>query len=166
MARIKHYDNSTNSWTYADTAGSSAEFVSYDKERVYSDGTVGKALQDGSVPEVTSADNGKALVVEDGEWAVDIISGLPDPAGLEDGTIIAIEDEEWVTSNLLNNLYSLLSSILPLEYNTSTNYKSGDVCMHNNAMYQCTAATTGTWNSAYWTQIRINNTATLHYEEV
>lgn len=407
MARIKYYDPATNSWKPADFATSEAEFVAYDKEKVYSDGTVGKALQDGSVPEVTDEDNEKALVVKDGEWTVDNISGLPDASEAENGTALVVVDGEWTkqegygyklsdtiewdgnkegkisvydqestgyfvkvsdrvfsknelmgntvvihssestSTNIINeisilgekavkffsniscvagtyniygydatfpedgtyfymfgtgyyttklsidktvtinnhlsgipiiidfdviydydedtyqvsgslspeefmrlyeseeifigrmkfngevlygnyagfeyapvtfiftdenkkyyiseyegsNLWGLetkriitipeyndyehtsvllndgaelmwndsiesLFNILPPNYHTGTNYKPGDICMHNNYMYQCTAATTGTWNPAYWTQTYINNTATLHYEEV
>jgi len=55
--------------------------------------------------------------------------------------------------DLFKNLISeddLGNVILPV-YDTTISYAVGDYCIHDKKLYQCTTATTGTWNSNDWT---------------
>ena len=77
-----------------------------------------------------------------------------------------VKDSLDAQSSQIVDLQTLLTAVLPAEYNTSATYAVGAVCMHNGLMYQATQATSGTWNSSHWTQVRINNVAVLGYTEV
>ena len=45
MARIKYYDSTSSEWKYGDSVGSSAQYVIYDPDGSYSNGTVEKELK-------------------------------------------------------------------------------------------------------------------------
>lgn len=84
------------------------------------------------------------------------------PSLKADGTI----EDSGVAKADVANTTNVVNSITPQEYSTSTSYAVGTLCMHNGYMYQCNTATSGTWNPAYWTQVRIGNMAALSYTVV
>lgn len=40
-------------------------------------------------------------------------------------------------------------------YSTSTSYSVGDMVIHNHQIYECTTATSGTWDDSDWTLVPI-----------
>ena len=42
-------------------------------------------------------------------------------------------------------------------YNTAVSYVIGDLVMHEDRLYECTGATTGTWDSTKWTATTVDN---------
>lgn len=60
--------------------------------------------------------------------------------------------------NLYTTNISNIRTALGLEintYSTSTSYAVGDMVIYNNTVYECNTATSGSWNSEYWTIVPI-----------
>lgn len=43
------------------------------------------------------------------------------------------------------------------EYDTATSYAVGDYCIYENVLYECTTATTGSFDATAWTAVKITD---------
>ena len=56
---------------------------------------------DNQLPSVTSADNGKALIVKNGKWAkMELPVELPDVSAEDDGKVLMVGNGEWAVARL------------------------------------------------------------------
>ena len=54
-----------------------------------------KVLDSQTLPNTTSADNGKVLTVKSGKWAKAATSGLPAVSAKDNGKVLMVVDGEW-----------------------------------------------------------------------
>jgi hypothetical protein len=82
----------------------------------------------------------------------------------------SIADENKVNDTDLNELKYGTNDILDLlglstnTYNSSTNYAIGNRVIYNNQIYECTAATTGSWDSTKWQLIPLFDNLNINFE--
>ena len=60
---------------------------------------VGGITGGSGLPDVTSADNGKALVVDNGEWTVGEVDGLPPVSSADNGKVLKVNNGAWATED-------------------------------------------------------------------
>ena len=61
--------------------------------------------------------------------------------------------EETDPGDVFDEVYEDINAVKDMisdEYDTTATYNAGDYCTHENALYKCTATTTGPWDSSKW----------------
>lgn len=61
--------------------------------------------------------------------------------------------EETDPGDVFDEVYEDINAVKDMisdEYDTTATYNAGDFCIHENALYKCTATTTGLWDSSKW----------------
>ena len=82
----------------------------------------------------------------------------------------SIADENKVNDTDLNELKYGTNDILDLlglstnTYNSSTNYTIGNRVIYNNQIYECIAATTGSWDSTKWQLIPLFDNQNINFD--
>ena len=73
---------------------------------------------------------------------------------------------EWELWDIKQIAYDIGDYVIALAnavsggYDSSTTYNPNDIVAYNNALYKCTATTTGSWDSTKWTQITVGSELT------
>jgi len=61
--------------------------------------------------------------------------------------------EETDPGDVFDEVYEDINAVKDMisdEYDTTATYNAGNYCIHENALYKCTATTTGLWDSSKW----------------
>ena len=61
--------------------------------------------------------------------------------------------EETDPGDVFDEVYEDINAVKDMisdEYDTTATYNAGDFCIHENALYKCTATATGLWDSSKW----------------
>lgn len=61
--------------------------------------------------------------------------------------------EETDPGDVFDEVYEDINAVKDMisdEYDTTTTYNAGDFCIHENALYKCTATATGLWDNSKW----------------
>lgn len=83
---------------------------------------------------------------------------LTKPAGTDNVSISTINaNMDTIDLQMHNNAAAATTAATNAsdEYNTALSYEAGDYCIYQNTLYECTAATTGTFDSTAWTAVKI-----------
>lgn len=68
-------------------------------------------VEENALPEVTEADNGKALIVENGAWNIGTVDALPEVTADDNGKILEVINGEWTKSDALNDINNQIDLI-------------------------------------------------------
>ena len=69
------------------------------------------------------------------------------------GETVPDGDEETDPGDVFDEVYEDINAVKDMisdEYDTTATYNAGDYCIHENALYKCTATTTGLWDNSKW----------------
>ena len=114
----------------------------------------------GTLPDVTSADNGKILKVVSGDWeAAEAPSGLPDVTSADNGKSLEVSNGAWATgTKKIDKEYELQDGWETKSWTGLTNFygnntwTDGDNIYYSNGSNQYVLnKTTSTWSAKTWT---------------